>query len=392
MPTFEARIAANGDDGAWQNGTSPPDITTGGNILVGSSASPPAFAWNLTLHYPNVTIPSGTTITVAFLRFQSNNADSGSPILTNVFGIDEDNPVAPTTVPQAEGKALTAGVAWDNIPAWSVDEEGPDTTTPSLVAQVQTIIDRAGWASGNAMEFQIRDDGTVGANVLRRPKSNGDPVGTKSLVHIEYSGLGTILRSFAAPADNPRGITFDGRSLWLTDSLTDLIYQLDPRDGTVLKSFATPADNPTGITFDGRSLWLCDTGADLIYQLDPRDGTVLKSFATPDSTGIDLAFDGRSLWHTDFLTNLIYQLDPRDGTVLKSFATPTTNAWGVTFDGHHLWAVDFASRLIYELDPVTGTTIRSFAAPGAEPRGLGFGGRTLWHCDSATGLIYQLSM
>lgn len=187
MPTFEARIAADGDDGAWQD--SSPDstsITTGGNLVLGS-ANVFANRWSLTVHYNNVTIPAGSTITAAFLRFQSNNADSLTVVRTNVFGINEVNPTAPVNVGDAKGKALTAGVAWDGIPAWSVDEEGADTQTIDLSAAVQTIIDQVGWASGNAMEFQVRDDASDLSDRIRRPKSNSEPVGTRSLVHIEYT-------------------------------------------------------------------------------------------------------------------------------------------------------------------------------------------------------------
>ena len=186
VATFEARIAANGDDGAWQDSSADNVlITDGANLVVGSSN---VFAnrWSLTLHYNNVTIPNGATIDVAFLRFQSATNDSLTVMRANVFGVDEDNPTAPVNVGDAKGKALTPGITWDGIPPWSAGEEGADTETPSIVAAIQTIVNRAGWASGNAMEFQVHDDASDLQNMFRRPKANSDPVGTRSLVHIEY--------------------------------------------------------------------------------------------------------------------------------------------------------------------------------------------------------------
>lgn len=78
--------------------------------------------------------------------------------------------------------------------------------------------------------------------------------------------------------------------------------------GEILRSFAAPASTPFGLTWDGRALWHCDGGTDLIYQLNPRSGVVLRSFASPSSIPLGLAWDGRTLWHSDINTDLIYQL------------------------------------------------------------------------------------
>ncbi len=80
--------------------------------------------------------------------------------------------------------------------------------------------------------------------------------------------LGTVIRSFAAPAASPGGLTFDGRTLWNANFISDLIYQIDPETGRVIRSFAAPATYPQGLTFDGRTLWNADSDSDLIYQID----------------------------------------------------------------------------------------------------------------------------
>ena len=79
--------------------------------------------------------------------------------------------------------------------------------------------------------------------------------------------LGDILRSFAAPGTEGRGLAWDGRTLWHSDSAADLIYQIDPSDGTVIRSVATPSGLSFGLTWDGRTLWLADLTSDLIYQI-----------------------------------------------------------------------------------------------------------------------------
>ena len=79
---------------------------------------------------------------------------------------------------------------------------------------------------------------------------------------------GTVIRSFSSPGANPRGLTWDGRTLWNADNGTDLIYQIDPETGTVIRSFSSPGADPRGLTWDGRTLWNADNGTDLIYQIE----------------------------------------------------------------------------------------------------------------------------
>ena len=77
---------------------------------------------------------------------------------------------------------------------------------------------------------------------------------------------GEVIKSFASPSTDSRGLAFDGKYLWNCDVATDLIYQLD-MDGKVIKSFASPNGNPWGLAFDGKYLWSCDAATDKIYQI-----------------------------------------------------------------------------------------------------------------------------
>jgi len=51
-----------------------------------------------------------------------------------------------------------------------------------------------------------------------------------------------------------------------SDDGTYRIYQLD-LDGRVIKSFASPSTDPRGLAFDGKHLWHCDPSTGRIYQL-----------------------------------------------------------------------------------------------------------------------------
>ncbi len=204
--------------------------------------------------------------------------------------------------------------------------------------------------------------------------------------------LGDILRSFAA-IGSPRGLAHDGRSLWYSESITDNIFQLDPRDATIQRSFISPGARAGDLAHDGRSLWTMNSVTALVHQLNPRDGTVQRSFATPEASPLAMTFHENTLWVMHSGTPTVFQLRPRDGVVLRTFVPDiATNGLGMASDGRGLW---FSSSVFDELrlvSPRNGLLYRSVASPGATPRGLAVDGRTLWHCDSTTDIIYQLSL
>jgi hypothetical protein len=120
----------------------------------------PAGSINFALRFTNVSIPPGSTIVSAKLSLMCWFA-SGKNIYTKIYGIDEDNTALfPTEQNGADVPTdrtpTTAFVDWDRAGGLP-DDVYADTA--DFTAVVQEIIDRGGWASGNAMGFVIKDDG-----------------------------------------------------------------------------------------------------------------------------------------------------------------------------------------------------------------------------------------
>lgn len=113
-----------------------------------------ANAW---FRFQNVAIPNGATIISAALSFVSSGNQSASVAL-NIYGEAADNPAAPTSLADYNARSVTAAVAWNFSTAWT---DGVAYSTPSLVPIVQTTVNRPGWASGNAMQFFVKNNGGV---------------------------------------------------------------------------------------------------------------------------------------------------------------------------------------------------------------------------------------
>ncbi len=194
--TFEKRVATGEDDaeeytkpidGGVENGVDitssdlemTTDITANRSQVIG-------------IRFGGVTIPPGATIVAAYVQFtaklqtDANGAESdpATTILT-LKGQATDNPPAFPGVlaPDITSRpTTTAQAVWSNIPRWTAaDAAGPDQRTPSLVALVQEIVNRPGWANGNAMVFVVSGTGTRSAHSFNGASAKAP------LLHIDYA-------------------------------------------------------------------------------------------------------------------------------------------------------------------------------------------------------------
>lgn len=193
MATVDEQVGANGDDGQRYTGT-------GG---FSTAASGPYLGYRLgvdTLNcqgfyrFTTVAVAAGSIISKAYLQlrsFTSGNAN-GLPQWT-IYGVDEDSAAAPISAAEFDADPLTgASVAWDEA------FESDDTwyTSPDLKAVVQEIVDRGGWATGQNMMFQIKNDaGTASQNHNSVYNHNGDAAKAAKL-HIQYQAAVTVTPVF----------------------------------------------------------------------------------------------------------------------------------------------------------------------------------------------------
>jgi hypothetical protein len=161
MATFSPVVS--GDDGGDWNGANFSNTVTTDPIGDDSTGDYRSF-----IRFPSVTIPQGATITAASVEFTPLFTDGATTVNVDVYFNNVDNAVAPTSTAELTTAfgSITAAVNW-TVPAWTADT--PDST-PSLVSILQTVVNRAGWASGNALMVLIRDNSST-TSALRRPKN-----------------------------------------------------------------------------------------------------------------------------------------------------------------------------------------------------------------------------
>jgi type IV pilus assembly protein PilY1 len=140
------------------------------------------------MRFTNITIPKGAIITSAYITFTASATRAGTVCRTKIRGEDADNPSAFSDYSDYSGRPRTsAEVNWDGIAPWTKDSE---YNSPEIKTIIQEIIDREGWASGNALVLfwdDHEDRSDHNADTWRGGQSyDGDSAKTSKL-HIEYT-------------------------------------------------------------------------------------------------------------------------------------------------------------------------------------------------------------
>ena len=159
-------------DLTWDTAVKPGTFEARGNVVIG-------------LRYQDVDIPQGATITSASITFTRQAAGSGSPILVFTGHAVDDTPVfvhESTDAGITSRPTTSASVDW-STPAWTTTT----ITTPDLAAIVQEIVDRPGWASGNALGFTITSPNSDANNYRRADSFRTAGGATAPVLTVTYS-------------------------------------------------------------------------------------------------------------------------------------------------------------------------------------------------------------
>jgi hypothetical protein len=133
------------------------------------------------LRFAGLSVPSGATITKAYVQFRSKEVSTAVPVSLTIQGQAADSPPTFAT-PNGNISSrprTSASVSWP-VPPWpTANVAGAEQRTPSLSAVIQEIVSRAGWASGNALALIITGSGT---RVAKSFDIGGPPI-----LHLEYT-------------------------------------------------------------------------------------------------------------------------------------------------------------------------------------------------------------
>ncbi len=199
------------------------------------------------------TIPKNSIIISAHASIPASASESSTTVNTTVYFNNVGSPVLPTSAAEGEALAKTSGTAWDNLSGWT---GGTRYETSDITSDLQTIISRADYVTGNNILLLIKDNGSTAS--AHRHGVGYHPNSGQTELHVVYEPSITV----NVPLDDT---AFTAQ----TPSLTQTAH-------SPLVSTAFTTHIPS------RNYYNMDTTGLMFYPLNPVIGTnlleVLKRF------------------------------------------------------------------------------------------------------------------
>lgn len=186
MPTLNLQVGANADDVYHVGSSAWNAITT--NAWIGNNGGSGGDRWS---RFTNVTIPQGATITAATMQFFSTSAGAVNGFAATIKCDASDNSTVPADGSAWSARTFTTGTAWTMSSPYTT---GAFITTADITAEIQAIINRAGWVSGNAISVDVRNNASP-SNAYIAAQTHEGSAGNSAKLDITYSS-GVVIPVF----------------------------------------------------------------------------------------------------------------------------------------------------------------------------------------------------
>lgn len=184
MALYTAKVASVGDDMhldwsgfSYSNTANPMDIGDRFGTV----------RWSVVAWFDGVTVPNAATINSAALRVTSAGNYSNTSVHVVCSLEDADDPAVATSHGDATGRTLTtANTDIASVPAFTTG----NTYDFDITSAVQEVVDRAGWASGQAMQVFIVSQSDTSSSALRQITSRDGSSTDCPEIRIDYTAGG----------------------------------------------------------------------------------------------------------------------------------------------------------------------------------------------------------
>jgi sugar lactone lactonase YvrE len=176
-PAGDVRVAVGSDDAEENNATGAVGLTSSDLEMVNDGS----IVQTVGMRFAGVAIPQGATITNAYIQFVVDEAQSVATTLTLKAEAADNAATFTTATANVSSRPRSSAFASWSPSAWTtVGAAGADQRTPNLAALVQEVVNRPGWASGNALAFIVTGSGHRTAVAYNGSAANA------GLLHLEY--------------------------------------------------------------------------------------------------------------------------------------------------------------------------------------------------------------
>jgi hypothetical protein len=178
MHSREVRVSAGPDDAV--------ESTADGSVSIDVfdlTMGTDAVGHIVGIRFHDIEIPPGAGILNAYVQFTASGSDAFVMSLTVAGEAADDAASFSATTNDLSARPITASSATWNPLGWGADTSDFGQRTPDLSAILQEIVDRPGWADGNALVLLISPG--VGTGVRHAYSYDGQPLSAPQLI-VQY--------------------------------------------------------------------------------------------------------------------------------------------------------------------------------------------------------------
>ncbi len=206
---------------------------------------------------------------------------------------------------------------------------------------------------------------------------------------------GTVTTVASNLGNTPRGIAFDGSSVWTANyangSGSGSVSIITPQATTPwpVTTVTTGFAAPVGILYDGANIWVTDNNAGKLFKLD-NAGAILQTVTVGGVPQFPL-YDGSNIWVPNFGTNSITVVQAATGTTLQTLTgNGLSGPVSVAFDGERILVTNYNSGTVSLWKATNLTPLGSVSiAPGSLPNGACSTGLNFWITLAGSGKLVR---
>jgi YVTN family beta-propeller protein len=226
------------------------------------------------------------------------------------------------------------------------------------------------------------DQGAAGKSALRM-----------TLGENSTSGIGSLLwkckpPSYSVAVNQPRGICFDGKYIWITNYGSNTVIKLDAGTATVTGTY-TVGTAPYGICFDGVNIWVTNSGSNTVTKITAATGAVVGTYNV-GTTPMGICYDGTNIWTANSGSNNLTKLTASNGSVVGTYAMGGS-VQAVCYDGTYIYTSWY--NYIAKVQASSGSIAASsmFSYSGSAATTICWDGTYLWASISNHGAVIKLN-
>lgn len=144
----------------------------------------------------------------------------------------------------------------------------------------------------------------------------------------------------------PSTLLYANGHLWTANELAGTVTKIDP-SGNVIGDYAV-GSAPRGLLWDGESIWIASEQDQLLARMDVESGEILNAYAV-DGSPAALAFDGEFLWVALSDQGEVLKVNRSDGAMLERLAAGS-NPVALLLVGGTLWVADASGDAAIGID------------------------------------------